>query len=107
MTNWSRVFEHIFSRIKWLKTYSSINHVASFKIINKFAKNYFEIKDNTLELRVKQFILSQPFRESKELAMLSRDLIIFYSKAFTRDDVDLARKILNNKNTTIRKKDAV
>ena len=39
--------------------------------------------------------------------MLTRDLIIFYSKAFTRDDVKLARQILNKQNNQIRTKDAV
>ena len=39
--------------------------------------------------------------------MLTRDLIIFYSKAFTRDDVKLARRILNKQNNQIRTKDAV
>ena len=39
--------------------------------------------------------------------MLTRDLIIFYSKAFTRDDITKARKILNKQNNQIRTRDAV
>lgn len=70
-------------------------------------KNYFHIKENTLELRVKQFILSQPFLESKDLAMLTRDLILFYSKAFTRDNIPLARRVLNKHSSRISAHDAI
>ena len=107
MTNWSRVFENQFQRIKWLKTYASINHVATFKILKKFMKNYFNIKENTLALRVKQNILSQPFLANKDLAMLTRDLILFYSKAFTRDNIPLARRVLNRHSSRISAHDAI
>jgi SPX domain protein involved in polyphosphate accumulation len=81
--------------MKWLKTFSSINHVAMLKILKKFMKNYFHCDDNTLKKSVAQYIRQQPFRHSKELTMLTRDIIIFYSKAFTHDDTTGARKLLN------------
>jgi hypothetical protein len=56
MTNWARIFEDIYMKIKWLKTYSCINHVAAFKIIKKFSKNYFKLKDNTLDKQLKQYV---------------------------------------------------
>jgi hypothetical protein len=87
MTNWSRIFENLYVKIKWLKTYSSINHVAMYKILKKFMKNYFKIKDNTLLMQIKQQITTMPFRHSRELAILTRDLIIFYARAFTDDDI--------------------
>ena len=87
MTNWARIFEALYTRIKWLKTFSSINHVATYKIIKKFTKNYFSIKDNTLEKQLKQYVQELPFRKSTQLATLTRDLIIFYSRAFTNDDI--------------------
>lgn len=70
-------------------------------------KNYFQIPENSIDLRVKQYILSQPFLESKELAMLTWDLIVFYSKAFTRDDITLARKLLSKQNNQISIRDAI
>lgn len=39
--------------------------------------------------------------------MLTRDLIIFYSRAFTDENTTLARKHLNRQNTSIRKSDAI
>ena len=39
--------------------------------------------------------------------MLTRDLIIFYSKAFTRDNINLARKMLNKQNNRISAHDAI
>ena len=87
MTNWSRIFENLYIKIKWLKTFSSINHVATYKILKKFMKNYFRVKDNTLQLQLKQYIATLPFRHSRELAILTRDLIIFYARAFTDDNI--------------------
>ena len=55
-------------------------------------KNYFKIKDNTIQFQIKLYILDLPFRNSRELAMLTRDLIIFYSRAFTNDDINKAKK---------------
>lgn len=48
-----------------------------------------------------------PFRHSDELAMLTRDLIIFYSRAFTNDSIHKAKEQLNAKNSEIRKQEAI
>jgi Ulp1 family protease len=50
-------------------------------------KNYMAIKDNTLELQVKQYITQLPFRNKNDLAILTRDLIVFYARAFTNDNI--------------------
>ena len=49
MTNWKRVFEHIWMQIRWLNSYAHINEVALRKILKKFIKNFFEIKDDTVK----------------------------------------------------------
>jgi hypothetical protein len=36
-----------------------------------------------------------PFKRSKELDMLLRDLIVYFSKAFTSSSIKKAKKILN------------
>ena len=87
MTNWSRIFESLYTRIKWLKTYNSINQMATLKILKKFMKNYFSIKENHLSKQLREYIQGQPFQNSIELAILTRDLIIFYSRAFTEDNI--------------------
>lgn len=39
--------------------------------------------------------------------MLTRDFILFYSKAFTRDDIPLARKVLNKHSSRISAHDMI
>ncbi len=56
MTNWSRIFESLYTRIKWLKTYNSINQMATLKILKKFMKNYFSIKENHLSKQLREYI---------------------------------------------------
>ena len=48
MTNWKRVFEHIWSQIRWLNSYAHINELALRKIMKKFVKNFFDSKDNAV-----------------------------------------------------------
>ncbi len=71
MTNWSRIFESLYTRIKWLKTYNSINQMATLKILKKFMKNYFSIKENHLSKQLREYIQGQPFQNSIELAILT------------------------------------
>lgn len=95
MTNWSRLFEDLWSKIKWLRTFSSINQVAMLKILKKFMKNHFKLKDNVLKLQLQDYISKLSFVDSSELKILSRDIIVFYARAFCKDDVEQARQILN------------
>jgi len=48
-TNWRRVFIDIYQKLKWLNAYSQINELAAQKILKKFCKEHFEIKDNIIE----------------------------------------------------------
>ena len=52
MVNWKRVFEHIWTQIRWLNSYCHINELALRKIMKKFAKNFFAIKDNTVNKKL-------------------------------------------------------
>lgn len=52
MINWQRVFESIWMQIRWLKSYNQINELALKKILKKFMKNYFKIKDNTIKKKL-------------------------------------------------------
>jgi len=52
MVNWKRVFEQIWGQIRWLISYGQINELALKKILKKFVKNYFAIKDNTIQKKL-------------------------------------------------------
>lgn len=62
MVNWKRVFEHIWIQIRWLISYGQINELALKKILKKYLKNYFAIKDNTIKARIQQIIDSKAFK---------------------------------------------
>lgn len=87
MTNWSRIFEQLYSKIKWLKSYGNINHFALTRLLQKFMKMHFKIEKNTLNRTIQNYIDTKIFNNSKALQMLSRDITIFYSKAFAADNV--------------------
>ena len=46
--NWQRAFISIYQNLKWLNAYAIINRIAMTKIIKKFMKTHFEIKDNVI-----------------------------------------------------------
>jgi len=81
MTNWKRVFENQWEQIRWLISFGQMNELAFKKILNKFAKAFLEIKDNTLTGRLTQIIDSKHFQikegdaTQKELAMLSDNIL--------------------------------
>lgn len=81
MTNWRRVFETLWQQIRWLISYGQINELALKKILKKFTKNFFAIKDNTIKTRLTQIIDSKTFQikegdeTQKELAMLSDSIL--------------------------------
>lgn len=62
MVNWKRVFEQIWQQIRWLISYGQINELALRKIMKKFAKNFFMIKDNTVNGKLSQIINEMTFK---------------------------------------------
>lgn len=107
MTNWSRIFEQMYLRIQWLKAFSTINRMAAHRIVNKFIKVNFRIRNNTLDKQLANYIDRMPFNNCKELKMITRDLIVFFAKAFTGNSVSQAKKFLNRKNRVVRTFDKV
>ena len=59
MTNWRRVFEQIWTQIRWLQSYGQINELALKKILKKYMKNFYAIKDNTINKKLQQIIERQ------------------------------------------------
>lgn len=90
MVNWKRVFEQIWVQIRYLISYGQINELALKKILKKYVKNYFAIKDNTIKNKLQLLIDSKYFKideegkgkTSEELRMLSDNLLTFYADCF-------------------------
>ena len=101
MVNWKRVFEHIWTQIRWLNSYCHINELALRKIMKKFAKNFFAIKDNTVNKKLIDIINSKSFKtpENKmepQLQILSDDLLRFYADCFCKGNTSAARQELDS-----------
>ena len=62
MINWKRVFEQIWQQIRWMISYGQINELALRKIMKKFIKNHFAIKDNTINKKLSEEINSMSFK---------------------------------------------
>lgn len=50
MTDWKRVFQHIWTHIKWLNSFGHINEVAMLKIMKKFKKNFFSFAQRDVDV---------------------------------------------------------
>lgn len=97
MTNWSRIFEDLYEKIKWLNDFSKINHIAIFKIIQKFERTFFKFSPSPIALQLKMRVQNMPFRQCQELDMLLRDFVVFYAKVFCGNNVKRAKRRLEKK----------
>lgn len=89
MVNWKRVFENIWQQIRWLISYGQINELALRKIMKKFVKNFFLIKNNTLTKKLSSIIDESSFKMAEgkmteELGLLSDNLLEFYADCFCK-----------------------
>ena len=111
MVNWKRVFEQIWQQIRWLISYGQINELALRKIMKKFVKNYFLIKDNTITKKLSEIIDEQNFKMeegkmTRELRILSDDLLTFYADCFCKGNIRQAKSQLDMQYNEIRRKDS-
>lgn len=100
MVNWKRVFEHIWQQIRWLISYGQINELALRKIMKKFVKNFFMIKDNTLTKKLSQVINDSAFKMeegkmTEELGLLSDNVLEFYADCFCKGNKFQAKQQLD------------
>ena len=72
MINWKRVFENIWTQIRWLNSFCHINELALRKSLKKFMKNFFVIKDNTLNRKLSDIINAKQFKTPE--GKMSREL---------------------------------
>ena len=111
MVNWKRVFEQIWQQVRWLISYGQINELALRKIMKKFVKNFFAIKDNTLTKRLQKEIETMSFKMeegkmTRELQILSDDLLTFYADCFCKGNMRQARTQLDAQYNEMRRKDS-
>ena len=66
-TNWTRAFKKIYQQIKWLNAYAIINEIAAHKILKKFMKEHFKVKDNILDKNVRVMLKNIEFCNRKNL----------------------------------------
>ena len=112
MINWKRVFEQIWLQIRWMQSYGQINELALRKIMKKFMKNFFAIKDNTIKNRLsflldgKAFKVKEGGQTNRDLMILSDNLLTFYADVFCKGSRQKARRSLDAQHNEIRKKDS-
>eukprot|EP00347_Sterkiella_histriomuscorum_P002512 403367865 len=106
-TNWRRAFSKVFQHIKWLNAFAKINYIASLKMINKMMKSFFVLEDNIVDKKLMAFLNSMQFARRRQSNILSKEIMISFSKHFTDDNMDKAQKALESHHSSIRKKDAV
>lgn len=82
------------------------------KILKKFIKNFFLIKDNTLKLKLidiiegKEFVKKDTGKGSQDLKMLTDSVLTFYADMFQKGSKKKARWILDAQHNKIRTTDA-
>ena len=79
--------------------------------MKKFSKNFFLIKDNTIKGKLSSVINEMSFKMeegkmTKELQILSDDLLTFYSDCFCKGNRNQARTQLDAQYNEIRRKDS-
>jgi hypothetical protein len=117
MTDWKRVFQNIWTHIKWLNSYGNINEVALLKILKKFKKNFFTFAqrnvdiDHQIQVRyLQEYIQTRCFKVSStivsnDLRTLMTDLKCFYAEVFCKGDVREASLELNELHNKLRRVD--
>ena len=107
-TNWQRVFIDIYQQLKWLNSFATINELAVKKILKKFIKEHFELKDNVLNNFVNMDLEQMQFSKKKSLHFAIDDMLQFIATHFTRSGLrNEARKLLETHNAQVRRSDAL
>ena len=51
----------MYQQLKWLNAFAVINELAMQKILKKFVKEHFDLKDNVIDKNLTEFIKSKSF----------------------------------------------
>ena len=80
--------------IKWINTLAIINEIAANKILKKYIKEHFKIKDNVVDKNVLIMLEQFEFIKRKNIAPLVNDIKVVYAQRFTQGDLKFASKVL-------------
>ena len=91
-TNWKRAFEKVYTQIKWLNAYAIINNIAAQKILKKFTKNTFNMKDNILDKNLLYHIFNDfKFTNRDSMIPISNDIKTVYARYFCDNNLNKAK----------------
>ena len=86
--------------MRWLISFGQINELALRKILKKFTKNFLHVADNTLDKKMELVLEESSFKMdsgkmTRELQILSNDLLSFYANIFCKGNLKVARANLD------------
>jgi len=93
--------------MKWLNAYAVINELAMQKILKKFVKEHFELKDNVIDKNLTAFIKSKEFANRAKLHYAIDDMFTFFAEHFTGNNKAKSKKMLESVGAEMRRKDAI
>jgi len=91
--------------LKWLNAFAIINEIAANKILKKFMKEHFQLKDNTLDKNVLELLKNMEFCSRRNISPLMQDYKVVYSKFFTDSNLKKAKNALDGETSIVTKND--
>jgi len=104
-TNWKRAFKKVHTNIKWLNAFAIINEIAAHKILKKFMKEHFKVKDNIIDKIIMKMLDEFQFVKRANIQPVSKDIKTVYAKLFHKDNIKAATKALEGETGGIDKFD--
>jgi hypothetical protein len=97
----------MYTQMKWLNAFAVINELAMQKILKKFIKEHFEIKDNLIDKNLTEFIKSKDFANRSTLHYAIDDMFTFFAMHFTGNNKLKSKRMLESVGAEMRRKDAI
>ena len=85
---------NLYSHLKWLNAFAVINEIAMQKILKKFVKTHFNLKDNVVDKGLLLYIQNKQMIHRENLHYLIHDIKLFYAEFFTEGNLKDAVKSL-------------
>jgi len=91
--------------IKWLNAFAIINEIAANKILKKFMKEHFKLKDNIIDKIVLRMLDDLEFVKRSNINPVSKDIKTVYAKLFHKGNLKKASDSLEGETGGINKRD--
>jgi len=69
----------LFVHVRWLNAFSKINFIAIQKIIRKYSKTYFILKDNVVSHKMLVYVEKKEIVKREKVLALKQRIIDFYA----------------------------